>query len=212
MRFSAYRVSSQLYYLRLRLYHPPPFFSDQCVSIPSVPHFLLHSACVLSRSSHRHSPSGFSRAHAVRVVQKDENALGPQRSKEKLYIDVKAKGSPSRLLSIRRSLTSAHCIPLPIGVSAQLRQGGKVSIHLDLPKSIPLFWALHLWFRVPFFLFFPNTSAFDSFSSGVPCFWWRDSTSLAISVGVYPLVRATVYRYDGLILFLPPFLSSALIC
>ncbi|KAI6129609.1 hypothetical protein EV401DRAFT_752471 [Pisolithus croceorrhizus] len=62
-----------------------PFFSDQCVSIPSVPHFFSHSACVLSRSSHRHSLSGFIRAHVVRVVRKDENAPGSQRYKE-IYI------------------------------------------------------------------------------------------------------------------------------
>ncbi|KAI6168546.1 hypothetical protein EDD17DRAFT_627809 [Pisolithus thermaeus] len=59
-----------------------PFFSDQRASIPSVPHFSLHSACVLSRSSHRHSLSGFIRALVVRVVRKDESTPGSQSYKE----------------------------------------------------------------------------------------------------------------------------------
>lgn len=150
---SAYRVSSQLYYLRSCLYHRPPFSSDQCVSIPSVPHFLSHSTCVLSRSSHRHSPSGFIRTHVVRVVRKDENALGSQRYKEN-YIYIKVKGLPCRLLSIQRSsprfTPSRPLLVFLYRFVKTRRSDDTVFTHPNPPKSTLLSRATHLWFNVPF--------------------------------------------------------------
>ncbi|KAI6019803.1 hypothetical protein F5J12DRAFT_489265 [Pisolithus orientalis] len=149
---SADRVFSQLYYVRLRLYHRPPFIlSDQCVSIPSVPHFfslafrMCAFALIASAFSFwihpRSRGSGCTkktRTHRVRNVAK------------KNYIS-KQRDCPSDCCLYDVSPLLGSLYPAPYWcLSAHSRKRGEVSIHPNLPNSKLLLWALHLQLYVLF--------------------------------------------------------------